>query len=214
MASSAEVVQFRRLQNDVVTLAHRDLLNFWRTLDHTDGVAVRGALEVVFPELVQAYGLSTATLAADRFDDLREASVAGGRFSAVLGDVAGTEQAQAKMRWAIGPLFERSDPAQAFANLELSLDEYVKQPARDTILQSVDRDPADARWARVPSGRGTCRWCRMLASRGAVYLTERTADGGRYHGHCDCVPTPIWDDTDLPEGYDPDALLDEYAASL
>lgn len=44
------------------------------------------------------------------------------------------------------------------------------------------------RWARIPEP-GACAFCRMLASRGAVYTKEtvlRTDDGLKYHPHCRC----------------------------
>jgi len=53
----------------------------------------------------------------------------------------------------------------------------------------------------------------MLASRGPVYRSASTAgDGAHYHDRCSCVPTQIWDGDDLPNGYDPDALYEDYVA--
>jgi len=41
-------------------------------------------------------------------------------------------------------------------------------------------------WRRAPE-RGACDFCLMLATRGAVYKTQRTAgDGNKYHRHCRC----------------------------
>jgi hypothetical protein len=34
----------------------------------------------------------------------------------------------------------------------------------------------------------------MLAGRGAVYLSETTADGTDYHDHCGCTAVPEWDE--------------------
>ncbi|MET7752317.1 MULTISPECIES: VG15 protein [Actinomycetes] len=86
----------------------------------------------------------------------------------------------------------------------------ILQAGRETIAQSVARDPARARWARVPSG-DTCAFCLMTASRGAVYASEATAGGlHKYHDDCDCTPTPFWRDSPYPDGYDPDALFQLY----
>lgn len=72
------------------------------------------------------------------------------------------------------------------------------------------------RWARVIRGEYTCGFCIMLASRGAVYRTKKTAsvrrksygkyrdefntggslmDGldGSFHYHCDCEVVPVFD---------------------
>jgi hypothetical protein len=85
----------------------------------------------------------------------------------------------------------------------------VQQAGRDTIARNTRRDPASARWARMPIGK-TCAWCLMLASRGAVYFTKESAGGtgvgtNRYHGHCDCQPVPVWRGQEPP--YDADQLF-------
>lgn len=45
-------------------------------------------------------------------------------------------------------------------------------------------------WARVLVGEVNCAFCAMLASRGAVYKSEKTA-GFEAHGKCDCVCTLV-----------------------
>jgi hypothetical protein len=84
----------------------------------------------------------------------------------------------------------------------------VLKPGRDTIAVSTGRDPAHARWARVPVGK-TCAFCLVAASRGAVYRSEESASR-HFHGACDCTATPFWRNDPYPEGYDPDALLQQY----
>src|SRR5699024_3124565 len=96
-------------------------------------------------------------------------------------------------------------------SLLLILDELVKQPYRSTLQRSAAA--AGAGWARVPSGAETCSFCLMLASRGAVYESERSAggDGHKFHGDCDCTPVLARSDADLP--YDVEALYDQYEAA-
>ena len=54
----------------------------------------------------------------------------------------------------------------------------------------------------------------MLASRGGVYASEEIAEfgfsGKKYHGDCDCVPVLVRGPEDYPEGYDPDAMYEDY----
>lgn len=110
--------------------------------------------------------------------------------------------------------------------LSRSLQRLAMQPARDTIARSAERDPAEARWARVPQGEITCAFCLVMASRGGVYLSEASASqvvgrrgrtrgkrslGDSYHDSCDCIAVPIWDEDDYPEHYDPDTLYDIYS---
>jgi hypothetical protein len=73
------------------------------------------------------------------------------------------------------------------------------------------------RWARVPTGKKTCSWCLILASRDAVYASEKSAstrsDGHRYHGKCDCVATRIAKASDYPTEYLPDDYYEMYQAA-
>lgn len=112
--------------------------------------------------------------------------------------------------------------------LQQALQRLSMQPARATIEDASDNDTAGARWARVPQGPDTCAFCLVMASRGAVYLTEDSASevvgrrgrtrgsrrlGDDYHDECDCVAMPFWAGDEYPEGYDPDALYDQYAVA-
>lgn len=65
------------------------------------------------------------------------------------------------------------------------------------------------RYARVPSGLGdTCRFCYMLAARGAVYYSEQTAGkDDHWHAGCRCKIVPSWGTAEI-EGYDPKLYSD------
>lgn len=210
MASRDDVERCAQANRDVRALALRDLRAFFAVLS-SDSVDARDALERFVPLLVQQYGEIAATVAADFFDELREAAPVRESFRAVMADPVPVEQAEASTRWAVAPLFaDVPDRLATFGRLAQVVDRLSLQPGRDTIARSVVRDPANARWARVPVGK-TCAFCLVLASRGAVYVSEESAGGHRkFHGDCDCTPTPVWSDEDLPEGYDPDALYEQY----
>ena len=84
----------------------------------------------------------------------------------------------------------------------------VKRMANRTMARNASRD--GVRYARVPSGSETCGWCMMLASRGFVYSSEKTAGAiDHYHNDCDCKIVPGFDGTEV-EGYDPDGLYEVY----
>lgn len=69
-------------------------------------------------------------------------------------------------------------------------------------------------WARVLTGAENCGMCVMLASRGAVYLTEESAGARQrvwkdvntgasryinsFHPNCDCMVVPVYDRNDWP----------------
>lgn len=82
----------------------------------------------------------------------------------------------------------------------------VKQSLNDTILSNAARDKeAGVRFARVPTGSETCTFCSMLASRGAVYHSRKTAgEQSHYHRRCDCKIVPGFEDgpdAEIVEGY-------------
>ena len=64
--------------------------------------------------------------------------------------------------------------------------------ARDTTRATVDGSATILGYRRVTSA-SPCSFCAMLASRGAVYKSERTAGAGdRYHDSCSCTQEPVY----------------------
>lgn len=213
---------YREAQKKLVLLAERELIGFFATLDHDKPLQVVKALEEFMPALIREYGEMGATVAADFYEELRaESPKIRKAYAPVLGDAIPFEQARISTKWAVGPLFRaEADPTAAFNNLIDVTDRLVKQQGRNTVALNSVRDPAQARYARVPSGTETCSYCLMLASRGAIYLTKESAESlNKYHGKCDCVPTPVWDDSDYDRlkaenDYDPDAYYDRWQEAL
>jgi hypothetical protein len=212
MPSRADVEEYAQANQDIRTLVLADLAAFWATLDTLDALATRNALLEVVPLLVAQYGETAASIAADFYDRLREQASPKGRVTAVLGDPVDVEELRGQIRWSIDPLFSANpDPKAALGRLQIKVDEFTLQPGRDTIATSAAKDPAKAHWARVPVGK-TCAFCLTLASRGPVYRSAESAGQARkFHGDCDCTPTPYWYGDPHPEGYDPDALYQQYA---
>lgn len=88
--------------------------------------------------------------------------------------------------------------------------DQVKRTANRTMNRNCERD--GVRYARVPTGAETCGFCIMLASRGFVYASARSAgELDHYHRSCDCKVVPGFPGVTEVEGYDPDALLDLYS---
>jgi len=214
MPSKADVERFADANRNVRALVLAELEALWRSLDTMNANATRDLLLDAVPLLVASYGDVAATVAADFYDEARDASRVAGRFSARPVASFDLEGLLGQVRYAVGPLYSAApDPDAALGRLALKVDEYTLQQGRETIAESVARDPAKPRWARVPAG-DTCKFCIVLASRGAVYRSAESAGQGRkFHGKCDCQATPIWPKEPLPEGYDPDALYEQYNAA-
>ena len=214
MASRDDVERYAQANRDIRALVLRDLRAFSGVLS-SDAIDAKAALEEFMPLLVRQYGELAATVAADFFDELRDAAEVQGAFNAVMAEPVEVERIQASTRWAIGPLFAATPGIeQALQQLEQVADRMTLEPGRQTIVLSAASDPSKPRWARVPVG-DTCAYCLIYASRGAIYTSKETAlfkggTGDKYHDFCNCTPTAIWSDDDLPEGYDPDALYEIY----
>lgn len=161
-----------------------------------------------FPELVTTYGDVSALLAADFYDMLRDVPPSAASFRAVFAEPVRVAQSQASVRWAAGSLFGEGGAALFMTQIAGTTQRLVSQRGRDTIFSSARRDPVRTMVARVPSGAETCRFCVMIASRGAVYDTDTGM--GRFHNNCDCVPTVIRSAKDFPEHYDPAFYLGLY----
>jgi len=212
VATQAQADAQRRAINDLVALAMRDLLAFWRALDVAQPKAAAAALSRVMPELTAAYAGAAAGVAADWYDDLREEAGAPGRYRAVPASAPGPERGEVLARWAAGSLFGASpDPDVALSKLAGGLQRTVANGSRDTVTVNVRRDPAGARFARHASANA-CAFCRLLATRGAVYWSETTATKD-YHDHCHCMAVPVWDDAPLEQAPYVQQWSDDYAAA-
>lgn len=97
--------------------------------------------------------------------------------------------------------------------------EYARNDAfrslNETIIANVGRDrDKGARFARDPAGAETCTFFLMLASRGAVYHSRKTAgEFKHFHRNCDCKVVPSFEgdpDAELVQGVKPRELYERY----
>lgn len=141
------------------------------------------------PSVIDHYGSGAAALAVDAYEDRRAAVGVTEPFEAhpyVIGDEAALFNAIA---WATDPLYT----PEGFESVDIELERRFRDivssgitgAGRTTTIQNLNRDPAGLGWRRVTGGHG-CDFCRMLASRGAVYRKEVTATFAA-HDNCDCI---------------------------
>jgi hypothetical protein len=185
VASRTQAVAHRRDLKELVRLAQRDLQVLFDR--YTDPESARDALLAVMPALIAAYGSAAATLAADWYDDLRDAEgLRGPRFTAIPAELPGEERADILVRWGVGALFA-ADPdfRSAFSNTAGGLTRIIADADRYTITQSSTEDRRSPGWERVVSG-GSCDFCQDLAG-------EHTGPDFGSHDHCLCVAAPRFD---------------------
>lgn len=189
--SLSDVAAYRAAQRDVSTLAQRDLVDLWRSVNTDDAEQAAEALVETLPALVTGYFVVSATVSADFYDLTRAQAGVRRRFDAVIPDPPDASRAQALARWGVAPLFS-ADPAPGVALSKIAggLQRVVADGGRQTVVQSAAADPAKVGWARVTSGG--CEFCEMLAGRGAVYGST-TADF-LSHDACRCDAVPVFGD--------------------
>jgi len=207
--------QFEQANDGIAALVERDLMTFLASLDPARPDAVKLDLFDYMPTLIAQYGDIAATVAADWYDEMREAEGVSGRFRAPLADLVPDEVVNGRLGFATrasGPLFA-GDFATLTSFLAIIANEYALQPGRDTVMQAAHKE--NAAYARIPEP-GACKFCLMLASRGFVYSKSTAGDSKKFHGKCRCNAMPVWDETRarVEFGYDPDALYDQYRAAV
>lgn len=151
-----------------------------------------------------------AIVAAEFYDGLRKFQI-----GAALGALAesgrepiATEKA---VRAIVQGIVDGKPKETVVKKLVDRVDFEIKRSAGECVYRNGKRDPLKPRFARVPSGSETCRFCIMLASRGFVYHSKETAgEGSHYHANCDCRIVPGFDGETMVAGYDPDALYDQW----
>lgn len=195
MVAASEVARFKAANAGIVRLMRKDLDAFWAGLDKRRPAVARDALLEFLPLLTDTYGDMAATVAADWYDDLREAAqVPGPPFRASPADLVPEEVVQQRARFGAQHLWT-PNPEQTLTFLSSAMSGYVLQPGRETIARSADRDPKASGWQRIARPDG-CGFCRMLAQRGAVYKWSSVDFGA--HDDCNCASAPSWD-PDAPE---------------
>lgn len=161
----------------------------------------------------QQFGDTAAAIACSAYDVTMEELGIAVQPSAVHNpvsvDVAG-RQVDYLMRGLTPATFDKF--AQGLAERAY---ESVGRAANKTIIRNAERDYSKGvRYARVPTGKETCGFCLMLASRGFDYTSRKAAGdmgfaSNRFHDRCDCRVV-AGDELTTVEGYDPDWLYDVY----
>ena len=195
-------------------------------IDWTQSVA---AIRDQLIDVMQVYcGGATdqsAMLAAEFYDGLRE-QVVGEQFGAFAysgREPAATDEA---IRAFVQDLVDGRGSKPVIDKCLERLDYETRKAAAVCVTHNANRDPNRPRYARVPAGGETCDFCIMLASRGPVYRSARSAGAvDHFHANCRCQVVPMFNTYQTGpsrrasasmsiEGYDPDALYEQYVQQM
>ena len=206
-------------------------------VDLTNVAQARDEIITIMQAYLGVYTDMAAEMSATFFDGVRAYQGAKGAYSAVA--VSGYDPAQTAsvvrgvMQIVVdnpearGPLLQK---------LAQCATHCVKGAAANTTEYNVRKDPAKPRFARVPrytvttydpwgkepgvthnpdlAADGTCPFCLMLASRGFVYYSRKSAgEEQHWHDGCDCVIVQSYNDAGA-QGYSPQACYDKWQESL
>ncbi|MFD5577307.1 hypothetical protein [Streptomyces pseudogriseolus] len=214
----------RRVQAALVRFLLRDLralralLVPSRPASASDWIAAVGSL-------VDQYSAASAAAAATSYEEQRVAAGVRGSFIPDPASAPPEEQVEATLRWAASDVWDGGDTATAHARAEGAVERLVLNRGRDTMQQAVRRDREAVAWARG-AALGACSFCKLMASRGAVYESAGTAgreadarfEGAtgeaKYHNFCHCVIIPVFRGQTFqlsPQAAEWDRLYREYA---
>lgn len=178
---------------------------------------IRAALFAAAPLIVGDYIDGSAALALDWYEELREVAAPPQMFTPSLFAVVDPDEIASSVAVSTRALYDleqdlnrvteellRTATEDSLALLGPQIQKSVAAGFWDTITNNSDADPAASGWQRFARG-GACKFCLMLAGRGAVY--SETAANFAAHGGCHCVAGPSFD----PES--PRASAMQYVAS-
>lgn len=164
----------------------------------------------VMAEAVRIYGDASATAAADYYDSVMEKASNGAK-PALLHSEVDAEQVEKVARYQAGMLI-KGDTQGFVKECGSYASDATRQAANRTMLENARRDgKRGVRYARITTGAENCAFCYMLASRGFVYKSDKSAVlFGHNHRGCNCEVVPSTDADGL-EGYDPDGMRERMA---
>lgn len=208
MSAPAPATRQRALAG-LSTLGRREFATIWHKLNLDKPGALASPLAEVLLEIADKYGAAAATLAADWYDEARDAAGMPGSFQVPVAAPPTQGRVNALARWGVGPLFG-ADPRGDVALTLLSggLQRLILNQARDTTFDAVATDPVGARYARHASANA-CAFCALMATRGATYASESSALttsghgsrplGEKYHDDCHCAVVEVFPGQDYRE---------------
>ena len=231
--------RYRAAQIGLTRLLVRDMRTLRRLIKATAlQESVADWVEAV-RALVDRYGATSAALAVSFYEAERAAAGAAGRFTTAPAGSPPAEQIAAGLRWATKDLWPRDEAVatvaqqepldvrieQAMKKAEMVTQKLVADQGRDTVRQAVRQDAGAVAYARA-AALGGCSFCKLMASRGAVYKNAQTAGREaderftgeasvvKFHNNCHCTIIPVFRGQQFelsPHAAEWDRLYREYA---
>lgn len=190
----------------ITRAAKADIEAVARAAGQDDPAETRAALFAAAPLVVAEYNTGAALLAVDWYDELRDAagvdtSFRPEPFVAITDDevaamVARTTESLYEIQRGIEREIEEAF-AESLVQIQAETERIIAEAFRKTVTENADRDPEAVGWRRFARPEA-CKFCLMLAARGAVYTKETArfaahgayTNGKRTGGNCRCIAGP------------------------
>lgn len=206
--------RYRRAQRGLSRLLLRDVGRLWRLFSPAQPASFSDWLEAA-NEVIARYGDMSASLAAEFYDAQRVDADAEDAFTVPLPDSPPVDQTETVLRWATHDVWPRDGEAEmgreplasrlavAERRTEAVAQKLVADQGRETVRRAVREDRQAVGYARA-AALGACAFCRLMASRGAVYATAQSAGReanerfsgdasvAKFHDNCHCAIIPVF----------------------
>ena len=199
--SLSDWMKYKNKLSAISTKASDELVAWLQTKGGYQSVDKEDLISYAY-SLATKYGEATASLSAQMYDEVAEASGATVPSAEVANTVSYSE-----MTKAINGVTKTQTTNKNIGNV---VSRYTKRAAEDTTLNNAERDGAQFAW--VPMG-DTCVFCLTLASRGWQYMSKSARKNGHashIHANCDCTYAVRFSEDDDVEGYDPKVYQNMY----
>lgn len=187
--SVAALERHRRDLNNLWSVASKDLDAVVLAIRKLDVADARELLKVALPDLMDPFLGAASDMSAVLIDELYRVTVNVN--PAVY--LPSAEKIDRMARWAVTPMVDETLESTVLSRVSGAAERMLYDSARLTVTDGIvsnfyarknrkyglvtrDEGGSQVRFQRFPAA-GACDWCRMLAGRGAVYLTEDSAGG-------------------------------------
>jgi hypothetical protein len=198
-AQAALAASFYQSQAFLAAMATRDILTVWRQLNLRDVRSSWPALRTALAALIRDRYSQASALGQAYYGQARQAAGVPGEPPRVHVPPPPEPQITATLDstgpWnLLGKIKQGQQLATANENTAVQLagsaQRLITNGARQAVMRSVAADDKAVAWARVTSAN-PCAFCALLAGRGAVYRSEKSASFDA-HNHDQCVAMPLF----------------------
>ena len=183
--------EFQRALSGLAASSSRSVTKLLARLDRLTVPEALGFISDAYPVVIDPYLRGSAELTTQWYAEQPARPVRRGAavFVPEAAPLIERDRLAASARWAV----LQRDPVSALSG---SATRSIFDQARRPVLANVRREKV--KWARYASA-SACGFCRMLATREAVYASEGNAL--KSHDNCFCLATPCRDGVWNPPAY-------------